>query len=327
MEQALALLQAHGVLAVALAVFAKRMGVPVPALPFLLLAGARGAGDGVFALAALAAGTVASVLADQAWFLGGRWHGRKVLALMCRISVSPGSCIRKSEVAFARRGALTVLFAKFIPAVAGLAPPLAGALGMGALNFALLNAAGTVLWVGSGIAAGLVFHRQVASVLQWLQALGSAALPYLLLAVALYLGWLLLRRLVVHLIAARAPRIQPRALAELLARGEEVLLVDVRGAGFAPDDRLPGAVRSSAAGAELDRLAALGAPRLVTYCDCPDDTSAALTALELMKRGSPACVLAGGVDGWRAAGLPLHHLAPPAVNGVASGSGEVVTEA
>jgi membrane protein DedA with SNARE-associated domain/rhodanese-related sulfurtransferase len=296
----------HGVLAIFLLLFAKRMGVPLPALPFLVLAGARGAYDGVFALNALLAATLASVLADGIWFVAGRRFGRSVLALMCRISVSPGSCIRKSELAFARRGAMTVLLAKFIPGVAGLAPPLAGALGMRWGRFTALNGAGTVLWVGACMAAGLVFHRQLAVAMQTLQSMGAAALPWLLLAVAIYVGWLVLRRLLTNRAAAKAPRLHPQELADKLARGDQVMLVDVRGAGADTGPRIPGAVHAFLDSAMFDGFPELPEGMdLVTYCDCPDDISAARAALRLRQRGVPARVLAGGFPAWVAAGFPV----------------------
>jgi membrane protein DedA with SNARE-associated domain/rhodanese-related sulfurtransferase len=300
----------HGVLAIFLLLFAKRMGVPLPALPFLLLAGARGASDGVFALSALLAGSLASVLADGIWFVAGRRYGRSVLALMCRISVSPGSCIRKSELSFARRGAMTVLLAKFIPGVAGLAPPLAGALGMRSASFTALNGAGTVLWVGSCMAAGLVFHRQLTVAIQTLQSMGAAALPWLLLAIAGYVGWLVLRRLLTNKAAAKAPRLHPQELADKLARGDQVMLVDVRGTGADTGPRIPGAVHAFLDSAMFDGLPDLpDGMDLVTYCDCPNDISAARAALRLRQRGVPAKVLAGGFPAWVAAGFPVESAA------------------
>jgi membrane protein DedA with SNARE-associated domain/rhodanese-related sulfurtransferase len=306
LNQAMVFSEAHGVLALCLLLFAKRMGVPVPALPFLLLAGARGAADGVFALSALVAGSLASVLADAIWFIAGRRYGRSVLALMCRISVSPGSCIRKSELAFARRGAMTVLLAKFIPGVAGLAPPLAGALGMRSGSFTALNGAGTVLWVGSGMAAGLVFHRQLMQVVRTLQEMGAAAVPWLLLAIAAYIVWLVVRRLLINRAAGKAPRLHPHELADKLARGEKVMLVDVRGAGAELGPRIPGALHAFLDSAMFDGLPVLPEGMdLVTYCDCPNDISAARAALRLRKRGIPALVLAGGFPAWEAAGFPV----------------------
>ncbi len=301
-----AALQAHGVLAVSVALFLKRMGVPVPALPFLLLVGAQGSTDGVFALTALAAATLASVLADTAWFFAGRRYGRRMLGLVCRISVSPGTCIRRSELSFEQRGALTVLLAKFIPGVAGIAPPLAGALGMRSSTFALLNSSGTVLWTGSGMALGLVFHRQVGQLLVWLEDMGRAALPLIAGALALYVAWLLVRRMLLTRAAGKAPRIHRDLLSEMMRRGDPVVVVDVRGLPGAPEARIPGALQATPGSEAFEALSALtpGA-ELVTYCDCPDDISAAHAALQLRQRGLPVRVLAGGFSGWVDAGLPI----------------------
>lgn len=217
MNQVIASVQEHGVLAVFLALFLKRMGIPVPAVPFLLLAGARGAADGFFALAALAAATFASVLADGAWFLAGRRYGHAMLGLVCRASVSPCNCLRNSERVFEKRAALTVLLAKFVPGVAGLAPPVAGALGMRAASFTLLNLSDTVLWAGSGIALGLVFHRSVVQLIRGLEQMGRASIPLIALAAVLYVGWVGARRLMTRLQARKAPAIARSELPGMMA--------------------------------------------------------------------------------------------------------------
>lgn len=301
-----AFLQAHAVLAVSLALFLKRMGVPIPAFPLLLVIGAQSAGNAVLGATALAGATFASMLADAGWFLAGRRYGRAMLGLMCRISVSPGTCIRRSELSFAKRGDTAVLLAKFIPGVAGLAPPLAGALGMRAGRFTALNLVGTALWTAAGLAAGLVFYREVLMATGWVQRLGAAALPFLGVLLALYLAWLVSRRVLVLRSARRAPRILPQELAERIARGEALRVIDVRGADLLPPVRLPGALHAPPGTEAFDGLAALqGDFELVTYCDCPDDVTAARAAFELARRGLPVRVLAGGFDAWRAAGLPL----------------------
>lgn len=299
------LFHAHAELATFLVVFAKRMGVPVPVIPFLLLAGARGADDGVFAFAILALATLASVLADTAWFAAGRRFGRGILALVCRISISPDSCIRRSELAFARRAAVTVVVARFIPGVGPLAPPLAGALGMRAGSFTVLNLAGAAVWTACVLAAGIVLREQVERMVAALQDLGRGALPVLLLAVAAYVGWLALRRFLITFAALKAPRIQPRELAERIARGDAVVLLDVRGA--APGEtRIPGAVPAGTDRQVLQDLAKVPAGvDVVAYCDCPNDISAARLAARLRKRGLPVRVLAGGFGAWMAAGLPV----------------------
>ena len=304
MNDAALLLHQYGLPALALLVFAKRMGVPVPAMPFFLLVGARGAHDPVFAVQAAVGACAAAVLADGLWFAGGRRFGSRMLALMCRISISPDTCISKSELAFERHGSVTVLMAKFIPGVAGLAPPFAGALGMAAARFTGLNLAGTALWIGSGVAAGWVLQAQVAGVVERLRHLGALAVPLLLLAVAAYLSFLFLRRALSTLAAHRAPRLEPHQVAQRMARGEPVLLLDVRPVG-AIDGRIPGALHAGP-----DGMLGEHAPtqdrsvQLVVFCDCPGDASAARVAVMLGRRGWPAHVLSGGYGAWQAAGLP-----------------------
>lgn len=312
MTDAALLFHHYGELGIALIVFAKRMGIPVPALPFLLLAGAQGVRDPVFALNAAGGALAAAVVADGLWFVAGRRFGAGMLALVCKISLSPDTCIRKSELAFARRGSATVLLAKFIPGVAGLAPPLAGALGMSRARFTALNLAGTLLWVGGGVLAGVLLHRQVARIVATVADLGSLALPLFLLLAGAYLLWLSARRALMTLAALRMPRLSPLELAEKLARGERVLPVDVRGPGLV-QQRIPGAIH-----AFFDRESDGKAPviaqgvELVVYCDCPNDVTAARVATMLRKRGLPARVLTGGFPAWKAAGLPLEPAQPAA---------------
>jgi membrane protein DedA with SNARE-associated domain/rhodanese-related sulfurtransferase len=306
-DDLLRIFQAHGEAGIFLIVLTKRMGVPIPVVPFLLLAGARSMTDASFAFAVLGLATLASVLADAIWYAAGRRYGRNMLELVCRISMSPDTCIRKSELAFAGRGALTVLAGKFLPGVGGLVPPLAGALGMPVASFTLLNLAGSLAWTATVLVLGLLFHEQLTMLMAMLQGLGGQAVPLLLLALAAWLGWLALRRVLVTIAALKAPRIAPRELAERIARGEPLLVLDVRGSAVAEQSRIPGAVHASSEHRLLD--AAQRAPEgmdVIAYCDCPNDVSAARIAAKLRKRGLPVRVLAGGYRGWIAEGLPLH---------------------
>lgn len=312
----LQLFPAHGVLAIFLIVFAKRMGVPIPVIPFLLLAGARGAQDAAYVFAVLAAATLATTLADGVWFAAGRRFGMDVLGVLCRISLSADTCIRKSRLTFLRHGTLAVLFARFVPGVGGLAPPLAGALGMRVGAFAGLNLAGSLLWVGASLAAGLLLHDQVAAITGALRDLGSEAVPLLLVLAAAYVGWLGLRRFLVTFAALRAPRLQVEELAAQMARGEPVVVVDVRGSALAKA-RIPGARHADSDRELFEALDDLpDNARLVAYCDCPNDVSAARVAARLRKRGLPAQVLTGGFSAWVAAGLPVQAVESSASRGV-----------
>lgn len=306
MHELIQLFQAHGVAAVFLGVFVEQLGAPIPAAPFLLLAGAQGAADMAYLARVLVAAVLGSVLADVIWFQAGRRFGRPILDVLCRISLSPDSCVRRTELSFGRRGAWTVMLAKFIPGASMLARPLAGAMGMSARAFFLLNLAGTLLWVGSSLAAGVLLRAQVEHALQALDALGRAALLVLVACLALYVAWRALRRIAVRRLLREVPRLPPSAVAQMKAEGRDLLLLDVRAAPFAARTRIAGAVPVPLGSEAFQKLSAI-APRaeMVAYCDCPGDLTSARAALQLAARGCRVHVLAGGIDAWQAAGLPM----------------------
>lgn len=315
MDQVIALFAEHGLLAVFFGVLVEQLGAPLPALPFLLLAGVAAADDGVFAVKALFAATLASGLADSLWFFAGRHFGRRVLALLCRISISPDSCVRQSEVSFARRGVATLVVAKFVPGLSTLAPPLAGALGMRAASFTLFNLAGTVLWAGSGIAGGLLFHDQIELLLEHLSDLGGIALSVLGALLALYLALRAWRRWGTARALARLPRVQPHELAELIAQCDaSLVIIDVRAAALhdTHGERIPGARHI-----ELATLAQTSTDdwpddaKVVTYCACPNDVSALRAVQVLSARGFRVRALSGGIDGWAEAGYELETAPAP----------------
>lgn len=304
MELITELFSRHGLLAVAVAVLLHQLGAPLPSTPLLLLLGAESVSRDGFALRAFAAITGAAMVANVLWFWAGRRLGRRVLAALCRISISPDSCVRQNEISFARRGALTLLIAKFVPGLSMLAPPLAGALGMTAGRFLAWNLLGSALWAVAGLAAGRVFHAQIDALLRELSRLGSAAIGLGVAAVAAYLTWRLWRRAVVKRELGRFERLDPAEVAALQRQGCQVVFVDVRGGQLA--SRIPGA-RHLDLGA-LGEAALAGWPpeaEFVTYCACPNDVSAARAAQWLKARGYQARVLRGGIDAWQQAGLAL----------------------
>ncbi len=298
----------HGLIAVAAAVLLEQLGAPLPSTPVLLLAGVESALREGFAARAFAAATLAAMAANGLWFWAGRRLGRRVLATLCRISISPDSCVRQNEASFARRGVLTLLIAKFVPGLSILAPPLAGALGMPARRFLAWNLAGSALWAGAAIAAGRIFHAQIDALLQGLAHLGGAALGLALAAVALYLGWRLWRRARLRRELGRFERLDAREVAALLQRGGGVVLVDVRAVspGMPLDSRIPGAWHLDLG--RLDAAALAGWPaaaEFITYCACPNDASALKAAQWLRQQGRQARVLRGGIEAWTEAELAL----------------------
>jgi membrane protein DedA with SNARE-associated domain len=138
-------------------VLAEQVGLPVPAVPALLAVGAL-AGAGRLSLpVAFAAVLAASLPADLAWYELGRRRGRGVLALLCRISLEPDSCVRRTENLFTRSGKKALLVAKFFPGLSTIAPPLAGMIGVGRVSFVTLDAAGAIVWSGAWMGLGYLF--------------------------------------------------------------------------------------------------------------------------------------------------------------------------
>ena len=308
MDQLTDLFTHHGLIAVALAVLLEQLGLPIPSTPVLLLAGVESAVREGFGLRAFVVATLAAVAANGLWFYAGRRLGRRVLSTLCRISISPDSCVRQNESSFARRGVLTLVIAKFVPGLSILAPPLAGALGMPAHQFFGWNLLGSALWAGVAIAVGRIFHEQIDALLRALANLGSLALGLAGAALLAYIAWRLWRRAVVKRELTLFERLGPvEAMALLNDRGN-IVFVDVR--FCSPDmplaSRIPGA-RHLDLGALSDAVL-LGLPvtaEFITYCACPNDASAVRAAQWLKQQGRQAKVLRGGIDAWTEAGLAL----------------------
>jgi len=233
----------HGVSFVFLNVLVEQLGIPVPAVPTLLVAGALAA-DGKLPFGRLlAAAFVATVAADTVWFLLGRRFGQKVLKTLCKLSLSPDSCVRQTEGLFDTYGLASLLFAKFVPGYSTVAPPLAGAAGATLPRFLLFTSGGTLLWAGTALTLGLLFHGAIERVLSFLTNLGGGALVLLGGALLLYIGlkWTQRRRFYRFL---RMARIRAADLRRLMDEGQAPLIVDVRSDQARKRDprRIPGAI-------------------------------------------------------------------------------------
>ncbi len=206
---------------------AENLGLPVPSFPVILV-GAALAAQLHFSLGGLVAVSVAAALiGDGAWYILGRLRGRPILRTLCSISLSPDSCVSRTENLFARHGLKSLLVAKFIPGLNTVAPPLAGMLRIRPLRFALFDLGGTGLWVTSAILLGVGFRSQVEWLIAWLAAFGKVSLLVILVLLA---GWLLLkwveRRRFFRLL--ERSRIASPELKERLDRGEAIVIVDLR---------------------------------------------------------------------------------------------------
>jgi len=304
MPQLIALLVAHGTSIVFAATLAARIGAPVPAAPFLVVAGALAVTGQVSWLAALVAAIVASILGDGLWFWAGRHHGYRVLRLLCRISLSPDSCVRQSEAFILRWGGSSLIAAKFVPGVSVVAPPMAGALGMSLATFVGFETLAGAIWAALFLGIGWVFAGQVQQVIDLLSTLGTAAAVLLLVIVAAYLALRYWRRRQ-FLAGVAMPRIDVAELRALIDGGAAPVIIDVRsGAARTIDERrIPGAISIDLK--DIERMAG-GLPRdrdVVLYCNCPNEASAASAAGRLAVRGfTRARPLAGGLEAWVASG-------------------------
>ncbi|WP_299163676.1 DedA family protein/thiosulfate sulfurtransferase GlpE [Accumulibacter sp.] len=286
MEQLPQLLAEYGAWALFLTVLLEQLGMPIPALPVLLVAGAAAADDPMYGVLSLFLAIIASTMGDFAWYAAGRRYGGRVLKTLCRISLSPDSCVRKTENTFERRGVATLVIAKFVPGLSTLAPPLAGAIGLRQTTFLVYNGAGAALWAGTGLIAGLLLHRQIDGVLAWMSKLGGAALALMGGLFAIYLGYRLWDRYRLRALFSRT-RISPQELAEWLTTGHAPLILDARSVLARDLDRrrIPGARIVDMESLDLVLPTIPRDRDVVVYCSCPNDASAVQVAWRLARIG------------------------------------------
>jgi membrane protein DedA with SNARE-associated domain/rhodanese-related sulfurtransferase len=288
-------------------VLLEQIGLPLPATPVLLAAGALSATEHMNFSAALLAGTAACLVADISWFFFGRRYGHVVLRLLCKFSLESTVCVRRTHDAFGKRGAYTLVFAKFVPGLSIVAPPVAGQTGMSLRRFLVFDTAGSVVWVGTLLLGGRLFGDLIAkdpSVLDWLGRFGGALL---ILGI---LGFIISKiyRRQSFMRKFRTARLEPEALKEMLDAGELVYIVDLRHPlELLPDPfTLPGAHHLSP-DALAQRSGEIPLDRdIVLYCTCPSEATAAKTAMTLHKLGIDRVrPLRGGFDEWKRLGFPL----------------------
>src|SRR5438874_3581363 len=227
MNEVLNFLVRHGATVLFAVVFIEQMGVPLPATPWLLAAGALAGAGKMNWVVALGASAFGSVVADFIWFYLGRHYGNRVLNLLCRISLEPDSCVRRTQDVFTRYGMRGVVAAKFIPGLSTLAPPLAGSSGVSAARFFSFDGVGSLLYGGAFILVGVLFSHQLEQVIDALASLGGSALALVAGLVALYLGYKYFQR---HrlLRELRMARIGVDELYQKLEAGEDPLILDLR---------------------------------------------------------------------------------------------------
>src|SRR5262250_2717138 len=234
----------HGYVVLPTLVFAEQVGLPFPATPFLLAAGALAGRGHMSFWFCLTLSTVAAVLADGLWYQLGREKGISVLQFLCRISLEPDSCVRRTEGVFAKQGARSLLLAKFVPGLSTAAPPMAGIFHMRRRRFILWDSLGSILWAGAFLALGYAFSEQIEVIGERAARLGSWLMVLIVAALGGYITWKFIGRQR-FLRELRIGRITPEELKEKIDAGEELTIVDLRHSlDFEADpETIPGAFR------------------------------------------------------------------------------------
>jgi len=294
-------------------VLVEQFGIPLPATPVLLAAGALSAQGQLSFPAALLAGVAASLAADSSWFLIGRRYGHHVLRILCKLSLEPTTCVRKTQDSFGRRRGITLMIAKFVPGLATLAPPVAGENGMDFPRFLFFDGIGATLWVGALLVAGRFFGdllKRDTSLLDWAGRFSGALL--LLGILIFFAGRVIRRRMILKELAAA--RLEPVELKRQLDAGEPVFIVDLRHPlEILPDPfTLPGALHFSPEALAQRHVEIPRDRDIVLFCTCPSEATAAKTAMALHKLGIERVrPLRGGFDEWRRLGFPLDAVTDP----------------
>jgi len=303
MSHLITLIEHYGLALVFVNVLLLQAGLPVPAYPTLIVTGALAARSPYSIPGLLATAVAASVIADVGWYLVGRRLGGRVLKTLCRVSLSPDSCVRQTESIFTRWGARSLTLAKFVPGFASVATAMAGIVRLSPWRFLLFDAIGAALWSGVAIALGFVFRDAVNDVLDVLSALGKIGLALIVAAFVVYLlvKWVQRQRFIRQL---RMDRMTVEELRDVVAAGQPATIVDVRSPlSQSVTGRIPGAITVDVTNMKLDLLVIEPTHEVVVYCACPNEASAVTVARALIAHGFRRVrPLAGGIDAWIDAG-------------------------
>lgn len=297
----------HGLSLVFTVVLLEQMGLPLPTPPLLLAAGALAVTGKFNVLTGIGVTVLACLIADTFWFYLGRRHGTRVLGWLCRISLEPDSCVRRTQNMFTRYGLRSVTVAKFVPGLSTIAPPLAGMSGISLSRFLAFDAMGALLYGACFLGVGYFFSNQIAQIGVAMSNIGGRALSLLAGLVTLYIAYKYWQRQRV-LRELQAARITVDELRQKLEAGENPVILDLRSRTELELDPLVihGALHIEVDDLDQRRHEIPSDRDIVVYCSCPNEVTSARVALSLQRRGfTRVRPLLGGIDAWRKNNYPI----------------------
>jgi membrane protein DedA with SNARE-associated domain/rhodanese-related sulfurtransferase len=290
-----------------IAVFARQLCLPVPAVFFLMTAGAL-AGRGELEMGlVLTVSTLGCLAADFIWFQAGRRWGSRIIRMLCSLSADPRFCVQRARSSFERWGLSSVMVVKFLPGLDAITPPLAGAEGASSVTFLGYDAIGALLWSSLYAGLGYFFADSLGSVATFLNRFSNVLVLGIGVPLVLYVGWrtMLLVQMIHDL---RLRRISPTELNAMLERDPKIAVIDLL--NFEDGEingGIPGAIRIDPA--LLRRRSRLVMPndlKIILYCSSMREITSARVALALRKKGIPKVwILEGGLKSWIKQGYPV----------------------
>jgi membrane protein DedA with SNARE-associated domain/rhodanese-related sulfurtransferase len=304
MQHIISVVEQHALWVVFVNLLLTQAGLPLPVYPTLMTAVALAGPHQAPGI--VAAGVAGAVLGDLVPYWSGRRFGRRILGPLCKMSLSPDFCVRRTETVFAKLGPWSLLFARFIPGASLISVAMTGVNRMPVPLFLLLDVIGKFLFVAAGVALGWMFQDAIASALATLAGWGKFGVLAVVAALGLYVlakWWR--RRLFIRQL--RMDRITVPELRQLIDEGEDVIILDVRPKEVrALAGVIPGALPAHPADGDPDLTNHPREREIIVYCDCPNEASAAIAAKHLKEAGFKKIrPLLGGIDAWVEAGHPV----------------------
>jgi membrane protein DedA with SNARE-associated domain/rhodanese-related sulfurtransferase len=289
------------------AVFARQLSLPVPAIFFLMTAGALAGRGELNFCGVLTISTLGCLAADLIWFEAGRRWGSRIIRLLCSLSADPHFCVQRARNSFERWGLSSVMVVKFLPGLDGITPPLAGAEGASRAIFLGYDTIGALLWSSLYAGLGYFFADRLDSVETLLDRFSSVLVLGIGVPLVLYAGWRTVRLVqMIHYLHLR--RISPADLSARLDRDHQIAIIDLL--RFEEGDTntgIPGAIRIDPT--SLRRSSRVIIPNdlnIVLYCSSVREITSARVALALRRKGiSKVWILEGGLKRWIKEGYPV----------------------